>query len=208
MTVRTPSFASPKNSRSSVSFVGLGRRTNNVQGFLFGLRLVGVWIPVLSVRGLTGPASEPGAGEPVVSNSGLGGVIVVATASSFLSPLLPSASASRAVSLSTWSRSRPLRSFPLLGLYFSDLSRSRSPLSFSAEPWVDTVAESLPFTLAMGGVSLPDAGSEVEGTGWAAAVASGACGVTFGAAGVCALIGVIDVVVCGGKDGLVDVGVC
>lgn len=75
---------------------------------------------------------------------------------------------------------------------------------------MDAEAESLPFTLVPGGVSLPDVGSEVEGTIRGGEGASGPCGVAFSAAGagVCALIGVIDVVVCGGKDGLVDVGVC
>jgi hypothetical protein len=154
------------------------------------------------VRGLCGPASEPGAGEIVVSKSGLG-CAVVATSSPFFSPPLPSASAS----FPARSRSKSRRSF-LLNLGLSDLSRSCSPLSFSAEPGVDADAESLPFTLGMGGVSLPDVGSE-EGRIRAGDGASGPCGVSFSAAGagVCALIGVFDVAVCGGKGGLVDVGV-
>jgi len=60
----------------------------------------------------------------------------------------------------------------------------------------------------MGGVSLPDAGLEVEGTARGDDSASSPCGVDFSAgAGVCALLGVTDVPVCGGKDGLVDVSV-
>jgi hypothetical protein len=60
----------------------------------------------------------------------------------------------------------------------------------------------------MGGVSLPDVGSEVDGTARGGDSASGPCGVAFSAgAGVCALLGVTDVAVCGGKVGLVDVGV-
>lgn len=60
----------------------------------------------------------------------------------------------------------------------------------------------------MGGVSLPDVGSDVEGTARGGDSTSDPCGVAFSAgAGVCALTGVTDVVVCGGKDGLVDVGV-
>jgi hypothetical protein len=82
-------------------------------------------------------------------------------------------------------------------------------LSFSTEPGVDADAESLPFTLRTGGVSLPDVGSEVEGTIRGGDGVSGPCGTGFSAAGtgVCALIGVIDVVVCGGKGGFVDIGV-
>jgi hypothetical protein len=205
--IRTPSFASPKKFRSSVSSVGPGRRTKSVQGCRRGLRLVGVRVPVLSVRGLRGPPSDPGADEPAVSSSGLGGV-AVAEASSFFSPLLPSGTASRDASLSVRSRSRSLRSF-FLALNFSAFSLPRSPLSFSTEPGVDAVAESLPFSLATGGVSLPDLGSEVDGAACGDDSASISCSVTLSGAGagVGTLLGVLDVAVWGGNGGLMDVGV-
>ena len=192
---RTPFFASPKKSRNSVSVVVFGRRMNNVQGFRACLRLVGVRAPVLSVRGLNGPPSEPGAGE-LVSKFGLGGPVVD---SSFFSSFPPSLPTSRAASRSAWSRS--LRSF-LLALCLSAFSRLRS---LSAEPGVDAVADSLPFTLTTGGVSLPDAGSDVEGGPCEGD--DGSCSLSAEGAGVDDLRGVFDVPVRGGNDGLVEVGV-
>lgn len=98
---RTPFFASPKKSRSSISVVVFGRRMNNVQGCRDCLRLVGVRAPVLSVRGLNGPPSDPGAGELVVSKFGLGGPVDDDVGSSFFSSFPPpSLPASRAASRS------------------------------------------------------------------------------------------------------------
>ena len=98
---RTPFFASPKKSRSSISVVVFGRRMNNVQGCRDCLRLVGVRAPVLSVRGLNGPPSDPGAGELVVSKFGLGGPVDDDAGSSFFSSFPPpSLPASRAASRS------------------------------------------------------------------------------------------------------------
>lgn len=70
----TPAAASPKYSRSSASLAETVILMKSVQGFLWGLPLVGVRVPVLEVSATgeraSSPSALPGAGSGAEGASG------------------------------------------------------------------------------------------------------------------------------------------
>lgn len=136
---RTPLLASPKNSRNSVSFAGLGILMNNVQGLRGGRLDVGVRIPVLSVAG------DPGTSESPVSFAALSAAGVLG---------LPNA-------LPFWTDADSFESVPVsdnLSL-LSNLSRLSRFLSFLNLSLSEGALEavSLPLRGSGVGVAFPDA---------------------------------------------------